>query len=114
MQGAVRLGPVVVGEELSQDQAQVSLTEDQDAVEQFPRRVPIIRSQIAFARGDWGGLLSTRMPASASTVSKELVNWPPRSRIMNLNELARCPRSISVLRAVWAVQAPSGVRADPE
>jgi hypothetical protein len=36
------------------------------------------------------------------------VNWPPRSWIMNLNAAAPSPRCISIFRAAYVVQAPSG------
>src|SRR5690348_6755006 len=43
------------------------------------RRVPIIRSQIAFARGAPGGLVRIRMPSAAKTASKALLNLKSRS-----------------------------------
>jgi hypothetical protein len=36
------------------------------------------RSQIAFARGDCGGLTRIQAPSAVNTASKELVNWPAR------------------------------------
>jgi hypothetical protein len=49
------------------------------------------------------------MPSAVNTASKELVNWPARSLIRNLTEVARCPRSITTLRAACVVQEPSGL-----
>ena len=42
------------------------------------RRVPMIRSQIAFARGACGGLARILVPTAVNTASKEPVNWPAR------------------------------------
>ena len=72
------------------------------------RRVPMILSQIAFALGACGGLARILMPSAMNTASKELVNWPARSLIRNLIEVAHWPRSITRLRAAWVVHAPSG------
>jgi len=44
-----------------------------------------------FARGDRTGVLSTRVPFPAKTPSNAVVNLPSRSRIRNLNLLARSP-----------------------
>src|SRR5512142_2444672 len=68
----------------------------------------MILSQIAFALGACGGLARILMPSAANTASKELVNWPARSLIRNLTEIARCPRSIRTLRAACVV--PGAVR----
>jgi hypothetical protein len=77
------------------------------------RRVPIIRSQIAFALGACGGLARILMASAWNTASKEAVNWPARSLIRILAEAARWPKSIRKLRAACAVQAPSGVAVMP-
>jgi len=66
------------------------------------------RSAKEFALGDRTGVLITRVPFPAKTSSNAAVNLPSRSRIRNLNLLARSPRSIMRLRACWAVQAPVG------
>jgi hypothetical protein len=49
-----------------------------------------------------------RTPLPASTWSNAAVNLLSRSRIKNLNLSARSPRSMSRLRACWAVQEPVG------
>jgi hypothetical protein len=77
------------------------------------RRVPMILSQIAFARGACGGLARILMPSARNTASKELVNWPARSLIRNLTEVARWPRSIRKLRAACVVHEPSGCAVMP-
>src|SRR5690242_21672542 len=61
------------------------------------------RAQIAFALGACGGLARILMPSAMNTASKELVNWPARSLIRNLTEVARRPRSIKRLRAACVV-----------
>lgn len=54
--------------------------DDQDPVEQFvAERVPIIRSQVAFAGGAWGGLVRIGMPSAAATASKAAVCRESRS-----------------------------------
>ena len=57
--------------------------------------------------------MMTRVPLPASTWSDTLVNLPSRSRITNLNRAARSPRSMSSLRACWAVHAPVGWAVTP-
>jgi hypothetical protein len=52
----------------------------------------MIGSQIAFAPGACGKLARVLMPFAVNTVSRELVNWPARSLIKNLTEVARTPR----------------------
>jgi hypothetical protein len=52
------------------------------------RRVPIIRSQAAFALGACGGLSRILAPAAVNTASKEPVNCPARSLIRNLTCVA--------------------------
>jgi hypothetical protein len=73
----------------------------------------MILSQMAFALGACGGLTRILMPSAVNTASKEQVNWPARSLIRNLTEVARAPRSIRRLRAVCVVQAPSGFAVMP-
>ena len=75
--------------------------------------MPKILSQIAFALGGCGGQARILMPAAVKTVSKELVNWPARSLIRNLTEVARWPRSIRKLRAACVVQTLSGCAVMP-
>ena len=77
------------------------------------RRVPIIRSQIAFALGACGGLARILIPAAVNTASKELVNYPARSLIRNLTDSVSWPRAIRKLPAAWVVQAPSGFEVMP-
>ena len=55
-----------------------------------------------------------RMPLPTNTSSNAAVNLLSRSRIRNLNWPVRSPRSMSKLRACWAVQAPVGVRGDAQ
>jgi hypothetical protein len=45
------------------------------------RRVPIQRSQIAFARGAWIGVLTIWMPSEVKTASKLAVYLASRSRM---------------------------------
>ena len=59
------------------------------------RRVPMILSHMAFALGVCGGLARILMPSAVNTASKELVNWPARSLIRNLTEVARWPCGVS-------------------
>ena len=56
---------------------------------------------------------TVRMPASARTASNADVKFEPRSRIMNLTLWACSPRSMSRLRACWAVQSPDGCKVTP-
>jgi hypothetical protein len=58
--------------------------------------------------GDRAGVLITRVPFPAKTPSNAMVSLPSRSRLRNLNLLARSPRPMRRLRACWAVQAPVG------
>jgi len=77
------------------------------------RSVPMILSQIAFALGACGELARILMPSAVNTASKAPVNWPARSLIRNLTEVARWPRFIRMLRAAWVVHAPSGFAVMP-
>ena len=54
------------------------------------------------------------MPASASRVSKAVVNWPARSRIRYLNAVVCSPSSSSRFRACWAVHGPVRVGGDAQ
>jgi hypothetical protein len=74
----------------------------------LPAQVPGSRSRIAFARGARGGLRRIPTPSAVNTASKDAVNWPARSLIRNVIEVARWSRSISRLRAACVVQWPSG------
>ena len=56
---------------------------------------------------------TVRIPASARTASNAAVKFEPRSRIMNFIRSACPPRSISKLRACWAVHSPVGCRVTP-
>src|ERR1039457_4381899 len=60
---------------------------------------------MAFARGACGGLTRILTPAAVNTASKELVNWPARSRSRNLTDAARWSRSIRKFRAACVVHA---------
>jgi hypothetical protein len=73
-EGTVRPGSVIVPQVLGQRSSQVVLIDDQDPVQELPRRVPTSRSQIAFALGACGGLARILMPPAVNTASKELVN----------------------------------------
>jgi hypothetical protein len=55
-EGTVWPGGVVVPQVFGQHLAQVVLIDDQQPVEELPRRVPMILSQMAFALGACGGL----------------------------------------------------------
>ena len=79
-EGAVGPGRVVVQQLPGQQPAQVVLIDDRQPVEELAAQVPMILSQIAFALGACGGLARILMPSAANTTSKEVVNWPARSR----------------------------------
>jgi hypothetical protein len=70
----VRPGGVVVPQVLGQHVAQVVLVNDQQPVEELPRRVPIVCSQMAFALGACGGLARILMPSARNTASKKPVS----------------------------------------
>jgi hypothetical protein len=76
----------------------VAGVEDEYSVEEFSRLL-IQRSMIPFARGAWIGVLMICMASLAKTASNVLVNFVSRSRIKNLNCVARSPRSIIRFRA---------------
>src|ERR1035441_7974404 len=60
------------------------------------RALAIHRSQIAFARGAWIGVLIIRMPAAVKTASNASVYLASRSLIRNFRPPVRSPRSMSV------------------
>src|SRR5918994_5195562 len=99
---------VVVGAVSSEDDPQVPLAEDQDAVgeigsdgqdEPFGEAVRTRTSRWNLHRVD---------PGAAHDLSKAVVNCPARSRTRNRKPAARSSRSSSRLRACWVVQAPVG------
>src|SRR5215207_9319458 len=94
---------VVVQRVLGKHAAQVSLPEDQHAVGNLGADGQHEAFGEAVARGHRGGILTTSIPASARTASKEAVNCPARSRTRNRNCAARSPRSMTRLRACWVV-----------
>jgi hypothetical protein len=112
-EGTVRPGGVVMRQVFGQHPAQLVLIDDQQPAESSRRRVPMTRSQIAFALGACGGLARILIPSAWNTASKAPVNWPARSLIRNLTEAARCPRSIRTLRAACVVHAASGLAVRP-
>ena len=63
------------------------------------RKVPITRSQMAFARDARTGVPMALTPSAANTASKELVNSVSRSRMRNLTAFAWSASSIERLRA---------------
>jgi hypothetical protein len=65
------------------------------------------------ARGARGGILTIRTPSLARTSSNALVNVASRSRMRNPNRPIRSGRSMTRLRAYWAVHTPSGYRVTP-
>ena len=56
------------------------------------RKVPITRSQIALARGAWGGLVRIRMASAVKTASNPVVNRESRSWSRNVTVVARSAR----------------------
>src|SRR5437762_13621258 len=78
------------------------------------RSVPTYRSAKEFARGDRTGVLMIRVPLLANISSNAAVNLLSRSRIRNLKWPTRSPRSMSRLRACWAVHAPVGCSGDAQ
>src|SRR6266508_1810878 len=76
------------------------------------RTVSTNLSAYAFALGLRGGILHTVMPASASTASNVLVNWPAWSRTRTVNWSARSPRSMSRFLAVGRSTARPGCDAE--
>jgi hypothetical protein len=68
---------------------------------------------VQFALGVRGGILTVVTPTAAKIASKTLVNLASRSRIRKRKELIRSPRSMSRLRACWAVHVPSGWAVTP-
>ena len=84
----MRPGIVMVSQVSGQDPSQTMLVDDQHPAQKPRRRVPILLSQIAFVRGACGGLARIGMASALKTASSELVNWPARSLIRNLTEVA--------------------------
>src|ERR1035441_509371 len=78
-----------------------------------PRALATHRSQIAFARGAWTGVLMMWMPAAVKTASNASVYLASRSLIRNFKPPARSPESMSVFRACWTVQAAVGGAGTP-
>jgi hypothetical protein len=75
-EGTVRPGSVVVRRySVSTRRSWCSLTISNRS-KSSRRRVPMILSQIAFARGARGGLARILMPSAVNAASKEPVNWP--------------------------------------
>jgi hypothetical protein len=74
---------------------------------------PTYRSAKEFALGERTGVLMIRAPLPTNTSSNTAVNLLSRSRIRNLNRAACSPRSMSMLRACWAVHAPVGCAVTP-
>jgi hypothetical protein len=72
------------------------------------RSVPIMRSQVAFARGAPVGLVRIWIPSAAKTASNALVNRESRFLSRNFTVITCSPRFISRLRAAWVVHAPVG------
>ena len=78
------------------------------------RNVPIMRSQIAFARGAWGGLVSVRMSCAAKTASNALLNRESRSRRTNLRVLGAVGKVHQQVAGSLGCPCSGRVRADPE
>lgn len=82
-------------------------------MEESRRRVPVMCSQVAFARGAGGGLVRIRMLSVVKAVSNARVNRESRSRSRNVREVAWLLRSISRLRAAWVGPCPGRMRGHP-
>jgi hypothetical protein len=67
------------------------------------------RAAKQFARGQRGGILTTVIPASATTASKAVVNCPARSRTRNRKLAVRSPRFSVRLRVCLGGPAPVGI-----
>ena len=87
--GAVESSPVVTPNVLREYHTQVPLVEDQHAIGEFGSEVRTNRSAKQFARGQRGGILTTRMPTSARTTSNDAANWPARSQTRHRNWVTR-------------------------
>ena len=83
--GAVRSAAIVVPNVLAEHHTHVPLTEDQHAVGEFGFDSAHEPSTQQFARGQRGGIPTTRIPTSARTASTGAVNWPARSQTRNRN-----------------------------
>jgi len=75
------------------------------------RRVPIQRSQIAFARGAWMGVLTIWMDSETTTASKLAVYLASRSRIRNPK---RCLQVHEQVMGLLGHPRPSGVCGEAE
>ena len=84
---------------------------DEDALGALTAALMIQRSQIAFARGAWTGVLIIRLPAAVKTASKASVYLAPRSLIRNFKPSARAPRSHE--RAQHGIHVQEIDREDP-
>src|SRR5665213_864627 len=73
------------------------------------RRVPMILSQVAFARGVRTGVLTIRMPSDLKTSSNDRANLQSRSRIKNLTDGLRSAQPKVTLRACWVTQPAAGL-----
>jgi hypothetical protein len=92
-QGPVRPGGVVVTQVLGQHLAQVVLIDDQQLVEDLAAQGADEPLADGIALGACGGLATIPTPSAANTASNDAVNWPARSLIRNLRQVARRPRS---------------------
>lgn len=104
---------VIVQQVFGQHPSQVMLVDDQHPVQELP---PQGASNPLADRVRSGRLRRADQDPDAlrgEHASKELVNWPARSLIRNLTEVARWPRSIGKLRAACVVHAPSGLAVTP-
>jgi hypothetical protein len=93
---------------------QMSLADDQYAIQELAAQVPTRRSQIAFMRGVCTAVRRILVPAAWKTASNETVKFDPRSRSRNLMPSNRSPRMRERLRerlrACWVVHSPVGWR----
>jgi len=99
LQALVRAVPVIVPGVPGQDAAQMPLAEDQHVVQALTGAAfPANRSADEFARGARTGVLITHVPFPEKSAPDAVATVPSRSRIKNLNPLARSPWSIWTLR----------------
>src|SRR2546429_2301908 len=109
------MGPVavVVPRVLAQDLPQVPLAEGHQMIQALAaqRAHERFRESVRPRRLDRG--LDDPCAVPGKDLSSAAVNLLSRSRIRNLKVLARSPRSMSKLRACWAVQAPVGCAVTP-
>src|ERR1019366_6125962 len=76
------------------------------------RALAIHRSQMAFARGAWTGVLIIRRPDAVKTASKPSVYLASWSLIRNFRPPVRSPKSMTMFRACCTVQAAVGWAGD--